>query len=144
MVITISVLPPFTYPSLSLCSHGVITVLCDLQIFLCPTIGNVTCVPCAVTLKIETSGVLMTLGAICHHLEASSTEVTFSATRYAESFVSDPPRPDPDRTEAPPCSRLSLQKMRRYVTNIVMKRRFATEGGALVQGISVTFDLHPQ
>jgi hypothetical protein len=102
MVITISVLPPFTYPSLSLCSHGVITVLCDLQIFFCPTIGNVTRVPCAVTLKTETSGVLMTLGAICHRLEASSTEVTFSATRYAESFVSDPalPRPRSDRSPA--------------------------------------------
>jgi hypothetical protein len=56
MVITMSVLPPFTYLSLSLCSHGVITVLCDLQIFLCPANGYVIRVPCAVTLKTETSG----------------------------------------------------------------------------------------
>jgi hypothetical protein len=37
VVITMSVMPPFTYPNISLCSHGVITVLCDLEIFLCPT-----------------------------------------------------------------------------------------------------------
>jgi hypothetical protein len=73
------VLPPFTYPSLSLRSHEVITILCDLQIFLCYTNGNGTCVPCVGTLKRETSSVQMTLGAICHRLEASSVEVTFGA-----------------------------------------------------------------
>jgi hypothetical protein len=68
MVITMSVLPPFTYPSLSLQSHGVIIVLCDLQIFLCPTNGYVTRVPCAAMLETETSGVLMTFGTIRHRL----------------------------------------------------------------------------
>jgi hypothetical protein len=75
MVITMSALPPFTYPSLSLCSHGVIIVIYDLQIFSCLTNGNVTCVPCAVMLKTDTSGVLTTHSAIYHHLEASSVEV---------------------------------------------------------------------
>jgi hypothetical protein len=75
MVIKMSVMPPFTYPSLSLCGHRVITVLCDLQIFLCPTNGNVTHVSCTAMLKTEISDVLMTLGAICHCLEASSVEV---------------------------------------------------------------------
>jgi hypothetical protein len=89
MVITMSVPPPFTYPSLSLRSHGVISVLCDLQIFLCPTNGNVTCVPCAVTLEAETSGILMTLSAICHRLEASSVEVSFGAIHCTESSLSD-------------------------------------------------------
>jgi hypothetical protein len=60
MVITISVMPPFTYPDLSLCSHGVITILCDLQIFLCPTNEDVTRVHYATSLDIGTSGVLMT------------------------------------------------------------------------------------
>jgi hypothetical protein len=89
MVITMFVLPPFTYPSLSLCSHRVITVLCDLQIFSCPTNEDVTCVPCAMTLEIETSGVLMTFSAIRHRLEASCAEVTFGAIRHAESPPSD-------------------------------------------------------
>jgi hypothetical protein len=95
MVITISILPPFTYPSLSLCSHGVITVLCDLQIFSYLTNGDVTCVPCAVTLLIETSDVLMTLGAIHHRREASCAEVTFDAIHRAESPLSDPASPRP-------------------------------------------------
>jgi hypothetical protein len=100
MVITMSVLPPFTYPNLSLRSHGVITVLCDLQIFLFPANENVTCVPCAMMLKSETSGVLMTLGAICHHLEASFAEVTFSAIGLRPIRL----RPDPDQAKAPSCS----------------------------------------
>jgi hypothetical protein len=87
------ILLPFTYSSLSLHSHDVIIVLYDLQIFLCPTNGNVTCVPCTAMLKTETSGVLMTLGAICHRLEASSMEVTFGAICCAESSLSDPASP---------------------------------------------------
>jgi hypothetical protein len=66
MVITMSIMHSFTYPSLSLCSHGIITVLCDLQIFLCPTNGDVTCVHCVVMLETETSGALVTFGAIHH------------------------------------------------------------------------------
>jgi hypothetical protein len=99
MVITMFVLPPFTYPSLSLCSHRIITVLYDLQIF--PFLVNEN-VSCTVTLKTETSDVLMTLGAICHRLEASSVEVTFDAIRCAESSPSDPasPRPRPGRSPA--------------------------------------------
>jgi hypothetical protein len=102
MVITMSVLPPFTYPSLSLCSHKVIIVLYDLQIFPCPTNGNMTRVPSAMSLETETSDVLMTLGAICHHLEASSMEVTFGAIRCAESSLSDlaSPKPRPGRSPA--------------------------------------------
>jgi hypothetical protein len=105
MVITMSVLPPFTYSNLSLRSHGVITVLCDLQIFLCPANENVTRVPNTVTLRLETSSVLMTLGAVCHHLEASSMKVTFGAIRCADSSPSDPasprPRPRPRRGWSP-------------------------------------------
>jgi hypothetical protein len=102
MVIIMSVLAPFTYLSLSLRSHEVIIVLCDLQIFLCPTNRSVTCVPCAATLRIETSGVLITLGAICHQLEVSSVEVTFGAIHCAESFPSNPtsPQPRPGRSPA--------------------------------------------
>jgi hypothetical protein len=93
MVITMFVLPPFTYPNLSLHSHGVITVLCDLQIFPCLTNESMTRVPYAVMLKSETSGVLMTLGAICLRLEACSAELTFSAICSAESSPSDPASP---------------------------------------------------
>jgi hypothetical protein len=95
MVITMSVLPPFTYLNLSLRTHEVIIVLYDLQIFPCPTNGNVTRVPCATMLKTETFGVLITLGAICHRLGASSTEVTFDAVRSAESSLSDLASPRP-------------------------------------------------
>jgi hypothetical protein len=95
MVITMSALPPFTYPNLSLNSHGVITVLCDLQIFSCLINENVTHVPNVMMLKSETSDVLMTLDAICHRLEASSTEVTFCIICCAESSPSVPASPRP-------------------------------------------------
>jgi hypothetical protein len=117
---------------------------CDLQIFLCPANGNVTRVPCAVTLKTETSGVRMTLGNIVHRLELSSTEVTFGAIHCDVSSSSDPTSPDSDQAEAPLCSRLLLQKMRKHVTNIVMKRMFTIVSETLIQGISVAFDLHPE
>jgi hypothetical protein len=89
-------MPPFTYPSLSLCSHEVITILCDLQIFLCPTNGDVTCVHCTATPETGTSVALMTFDAIHHCLEASCAEVTFGAIYLrAESppFDLAPPRP---------------------------------------------------
>jgi hypothetical protein len=90
MVITMSVLPPFTYPRLSLCNHEVITIFCNLQKFLCPTNGHTTCVHCAVTLEIGTSGALMTFGTIHRHLEASYAEVTFNAMNFcAENLPSD-------------------------------------------------------
>jgi hypothetical protein len=71
MIITMSVMPPFIYYSLSPCSHGVITVLCDLQIFLCPINGDVTRVHCAAALETGISSALMTFGAIHRHLESS-------------------------------------------------------------------------
>jgi hypothetical protein len=89
MVITMSILPTFTFPNLSLRSHGVITVLYDLQIFSCPTNGNVTRVPCATMLKTETSGVLMTLGTFCHRLGASTMKVTFGAVHSIKNSQSD-------------------------------------------------------
>jgi hypothetical protein len=46
MVITLAVMHPFTYPSLSPASHGAITVLYSLQLFVCPMNDNKTCVPC--------------------------------------------------------------------------------------------------
>jgi hypothetical protein len=46
MVITLSVMPSFTYPSLSLASHGAITTLYRLQLFVCPMNDSVTRVPC--------------------------------------------------------------------------------------------------
>jgi hypothetical protein len=95
MVITMSILSLFTYPSLSLRSQGVITVLCDLHIFPCPTNGDVTRVPCVVTLETETSGVLMTINAIRHHLEASCAELTFGTIRRTESPPSNPAPPRP-------------------------------------------------
>jgi hypothetical protein len=42
MAITISVMPPFTYPSISLRSQRVITVRYDLQMFLCPLNSEAT------------------------------------------------------------------------------------------------------
>jgi hypothetical protein len=77
---------PFIYPNLSLCSHGVITVFYDLQIFLCLTNGDVTCVLYATMLETEISGVLMIFGAIRHCFEASCAEVTFGAIHRAESL----------------------------------------------------------
>jgi hypothetical protein len=93
MVITISVMPLFTYPSILLCSHRVITIICDLQIFSCPSIGDVTHVHCAATLETETSGALMTFSAICHCLEASCSEVTFGMIHHVKSPPSDPAPP---------------------------------------------------
>jgi hypothetical protein len=96
MVIIISIMPLFTYPSLSPCNHGVITVLCDLQIFLCPTNGDVTCVHCIVMLETRTFGALMTFGAIHRRLEASCAEVTLGAIYLrTESPPFDPPPPRP-------------------------------------------------
>jgi hypothetical protein len=48
MVITLSVMPPFTYPSLSLASHGAIMVIYSLLLFVCPSNDNVTRVSCLV------------------------------------------------------------------------------------------------
>jgi hypothetical protein len=59
MVITISVMPPPTYHNLSLHSHGVITSLCDLQIFTCPMNEDATHVHYATSPDTRTSGVLM-------------------------------------------------------------------------------------
>jgi hypothetical protein len=94
MVIIMFVVPLFTYPSLSLCSHGVIIVLCDLQIFPCPTNGDVTRVHCAVMQETGTFGALVTFSAIHRYLEASCAEVTFGAIYLCvESHASDPAPP---------------------------------------------------
>jgi hypothetical protein len=86
MIITMYVMPPFTYPNLSLYSHRVITVICDLQIFSCPTNEDVKRVHYATSSDIRTSGVLMTLA------EAdSSAGVAFSITvPCAGSSLPDP------------------------------------------------------
>jgi hypothetical protein len=46
MIITLSVMPPNTYLSLSLAGHGAITILYNIQLFVCPANDNATCVPC--------------------------------------------------------------------------------------------------
>jgi hypothetical protein len=88
MVITMVVMPPFIYPNLSLYSHGVITILCDLQIFLHPTNQDATGVHCATSLDIRTSGVLMTLAPALLCLGASSAGVAF---RTASPCAGSPP-----------------------------------------------------
>jgi hypothetical protein len=80
MIIIMSVMLPFTYHNLSLYSHRVITVLCDLQIFLCPTNEGVTSVYCATSPDIRTSGILMPFAAALFCLGASSAGVAFSTT----------------------------------------------------------------
>jgi hypothetical protein len=70
-------MPMFTYPNLSLYSHRVITVLCDLQIFLCPINEDVTCVHCATSPDIRTSGILLTFVATLPHIGAASVGVAF-------------------------------------------------------------------
>jgi hypothetical protein len=85
MVITMSIMPPFTYPNLSLRSHGVITVLYDLQMFLCPTNEKVARVHCAAVLDTGTSSTLMTFGAALHRLEVSDVEVTLGTISHRES-----------------------------------------------------------
>jgi hypothetical protein len=95
MIITMYVMPSFTYPSLSLCSHGVIIVLCDLQILLFPINRDVTRVHYATTLETGTSDALMTFGAIHRCLEASSVEVTFGVIYLRRHPSSDPAPPRP-------------------------------------------------
>jgi hypothetical protein len=86
MVITISVMPPFTYPNLSLCSHEAIRVLCDLQMFPCPTNEEATCIHCAAVLEMGTSSTPMTFGVALHCLEVSDAEVTLGTISHrAES-----------------------------------------------------------
>jgi hypothetical protein len=86
MVITMSIMPSFTYPNLSLCSHGVITVLCNLQMFSCHTNEEATRVHCAMVLETGTSSTLMTFSVALHPLEVSDVEVTLGAiSHHAES-----------------------------------------------------------
>jgi hypothetical protein len=69
----------FTYPSLSLRSHGVTIVLYDLQMFLCLTNSDATRVYSLAASETRTSGVLMTFDAILHRLKASDAEMTLGA-----------------------------------------------------------------
>jgi hypothetical protein len=80
MVITMSVTPPFTYSNLSLYSHGVITVLCDLQIFLCPMNEGVTRVHCATSPDTRASSAPIALAMTPLHFGATSAEVAFDTT----------------------------------------------------------------
>jgi hypothetical protein len=72
-------MPPFTYPNLSLYGHGVITVLLDLQIFLCPTNGNATRVLYATSSSARASDMVMSSAVILDHPETSGAEATFGA-----------------------------------------------------------------
>jgi hypothetical protein len=53
VVITMSVMPPFTYPNMSLHDHGVITVLHDLQVFPCSLNEGTMCVPRSASLELR-------------------------------------------------------------------------------------------
>jgi hypothetical protein len=70
VVITMSVMSPFTYANLSLYSHQVITILCDLQIFSCPMNKGVTRGCHDRTPDPHTSNVMMTFVVDLHRLEA--------------------------------------------------------------------------
>jgi hypothetical protein len=74
-----SVLPPFTNPSLSLRSHMVITVIYDLQIFSYPTNEDATRVHYVATLETETSNTPMTFDVVLHYAEAFDAEVALGA-----------------------------------------------------------------
>jgi hypothetical protein len=78
MVITISVIPLFTYPNLPLYSHMVITVLCDLQVFPCPMNEGATRVDCTVLPYIRISGELMPFTTALLHLGPSSSQWSYS------------------------------------------------------------------
>jgi hypothetical protein len=79
MVITLSVMPMFTYPSLSLASQGAIIVLYSLQLFVCRTTDNTTLSPALRASNMETSDISMTPAAIFHRLDASNAVMTLIA-----------------------------------------------------------------
>jgi hypothetical protein len=88
IIIIISIMHPFTYPKLSLRSHRVITVIYDLQMFLCPTNEKATRVHCTAVLDTGTSSTLMTFGVALHCLEVSDAEVTLGAiSHHVESIL---------------------------------------------------------
>jgi hypothetical protein len=124
MVIKMSVMPSFTYPNLSLYSHGVITVLYDLQIFLCPMNEDVTCVHRNRTPDPWTSRAMMTFVVVLHWLEAFTQEVASGAN----SLRGESPPPRCGLTSAPSRSELrrmtdsTLQKIRRCAADVVTKR----------------------
>jgi hypothetical protein len=60
MIIIMFVMSPFTYPNMLLYSHGVITVLCDLQIFVSSTNEGATRVHCKAALATGTSSATTT------------------------------------------------------------------------------------
>jgi hypothetical protein len=61
MIIILSVMPPYTYPSLSLASYRAITILYNLQLFVCPMNDNTTRIPSSQASETETSDVSMTM-----------------------------------------------------------------------------------
>jgi hypothetical protein len=68
---------------------------------MCPANGDMTHVPCVVTLEAKTSDVLMTFDTIRHRLDASCAEVTFDVIRHTESLSSDPASPRPRLGRSP-------------------------------------------
>jgi hypothetical protein len=89
MVITTSVMHPFTCHNLLLHSKGIITVLYDLQMFSCPMNSGMTRVHCLAASETRTSSASMTFGMILRCVKTSSTEMTFDAIPVA----SRDPRP---------------------------------------------------
>jgi hypothetical protein len=127
-VITISIMPPFTYPNLSLYGHGVITVFRDLQIFLHPTNGNVTHVLHAMSSSVRVSAMVMISTVICCHPKTSDAGATFGAL-YSRIEGSLPEQ------DAKVCCRC-------YCEAMVSPR--PTCEGELCSEISVTSGPHPQ
>jgi hypothetical protein len=149
MVITMSVMPPFTYPNLSLYSHKVITIVCDLQIFPCPTNEDVTRVHHNRMSDPWTSCAIMTFVVVLHCLEVFTPDVTSGVN----SLRVESPLPRCGLTSAPSGLELhwttdsALQKSMKlcywcsYEANL--------RGGSLARvrsglGISVASGPHPQ
>jgi hypothetical protein len=139
MVITMSVMPPFTYPNLSLYSHKVITIICDLQIFPCPTNEDVTRVHHNRMSGPWTSCAIMTFVVVLHCLEAFTPDVTSGVN----SLRVESPLPRCGLTSAPSGLELhwmtdsALQKIRSCAADIVTKRMCVgahSRGCALVWG----------
>jgi hypothetical protein len=91
MIITLSIMPSFTYPSPSLTNHRAITVLYHLQLFVCPVNDSVTCVPCLTGFG---DGGISDVSS--HHLEASDAVMTrIVIPPHLEGPSLDRPRPQP-------------------------------------------------
>jgi hypothetical protein len=112
MIITMSVILLFTYPNLSLDSHGVITFIWDLQIFLCPMNKDVPHVHRATSLSTRTSDALMIFTMVHRHLEASGVEVTFGTIFPCVRSPPPDPRLAPAKDAKVCCGRHCKAKVR--------------------------------